>query len=85
VQILSIRSQIEGLVVEEEAFAYLGEIGVRSTLRYAVQLLTPAKVLVTTSGREAITKEDIEEIDGLFYDAKASAKLLLEQQAGYLL
>ena len=28
--------------------------------------------------------EDIEEIDSLFYDAKASAKLLIEQQAGYL-
>ena len=84
VQILSIRSQIEGLTVEEEAFAFLGEIGVRSTLRYAVQLLTPAKVLVQTNGKEVITKEDVEEIDGLFYDAKASAKLLLEQEAGYL-
>mmetsp|Transcript_26533 Transcript_26533/g.55739 ORF Transcript_26533/g.55739 Transcript_26533/m.55739 type:complete len:456 (-) Transcript_26533:365-1732(-) len=84
VQILSIRSQIEGLSVDEEAFAYLGEIGVRSTLRYAVQLLTPAKVLVQTGGREQITKEDVEEIDALFYDAKASAKLLLEQQASYL-
>merc|ERR1712087_1048048 len=84
VQILSIRSQIEAIQVDEEAFAYLGEIGVRSTLRYAVQLLTPAKVLVQTNGREDITKDDIEEIDSLFYDAKASAKLLLEQQAGYL-
>ena len=28
--------------------------------------------------------DDIEEIDGLFYDAKASAKLLAEQKAGYL-
>ena len=84
VQILAIRSQVEGIAVEEEAYAYLGEIGVRSTLRYAVQLLTPAKVVVNTNGREEITKEDIEEIDGLFYDAKASAKLLAEQKAGYL-
>jgi|TARA_B100000524_G_scaffold343318_1_gene239309 RuvB-like protein 1 (pontin 52) len=84
VQILSIRSQIEGLNVEEDAFAHLGNVGVRSSLRYAVQLLTPAKVLIKTSGRDAITKADIEEIDSLFYDAKASAKLLLEQQAGYL-
>ena len=37
-----------------------------------------------TNGKEVITKEDVEEIDGLFYDAKASAKLLLEQEAGYL-
>jgi len=84
VQILAIRAQVEGISVEEEAYAYLGEIGVRSTLRYAVQLLTPSKVVVNTGGREEITKEDIEEIDSLFYDAKASAKLLAEQKAGYL-
>jgi len=84
VQILSIRAQIEGIAVNEEAFAYLGEIGVRSTLRYAVQLLTPAKVLVATNGREEIGRDDVEEIDGLFYDAKASAKLLQEQHAAYL-
>ena len=84
VQILAIRAQTEGIQVEEEAYAYLGEIGVRSTLRYAVQLLTPAKVIVGTNGREVVTKEDVEEIDALFYDAKASAKLLAEQKAGYL-
>ena len=38
-------------------------------------------MLVQTNGKEVITKEDVEEIDGLFYDAKASAKLLLEQEA----
>ena len=32
----------------------------------------------------SVTKEDIEEIDSLFFDAKASAKLLIEQQASYL-
>merc|ERR1712178_174291 len=84
VQILAIRAQTEGIQVEEEAYAYLGEIGVRSTLRYAVQLLTPAKVVLNTNGREEVGKEDIEEIDSLFYDAKASAKLLAEQKAGYL-
>merc|ERR1712216_2178 len=84
VQILSIRAQVEGISVDEEAYAYLGEIGVRSTLRYAVQLLTPAKVVVQTNGREDIGKDDIEEIDSLFYDAKSSAKLLAEQKAGYL-
>merc|ERR1712032_1508059 len=84
VQILSIRAQVEGISVDEEAYAYLGDIGVRSTLRYAVQLLTPARVVVQTNGREDIGKEDIEEIDSLFYDAKSSAKLLAEQKAGYL-
>ena len=76
--------QIEGITVDEEAYAHLGEVGVRSTLRYAVQLLTPAKVVVQTNGRDDIGKDDIEEINSLFYDAKSSAKLLAEQKSGYL-
>ena len=73
-----------GIAVDDEAYATLGEIGVRSTLRYAVQLLTPANVVVKTNGRDEIGKDDIEELDSLFYDAKSSAKLLAEQKAGYL-
>ena len=33
-----------------------------------------------TKKKDTVTKEDVEEIDSLFYDAKASAKLLIEQQ-----
>merc|ERR1711966_16116 len=72
VQIVSIRAQIEMITMDEEALAYLGEVGVRSTLRYAVQLLTPAQCLVKTNGKEIITLGDMEELDSLFFDAKAS-------------
>jgi RuvB-like protein 1 (pontin 52) len=84
VQIVAIRAQIEGIKVEDGAFALLGEIGERSTLRYSVQLLTPSWVLVQTNGRDEVTREDIEEIDSLFFDAKASAKMLMEKQSAYL-
>jgi len=84
VHILSIRAQTEGLVIEEEALLLLGEIGANTSLRYVVQLLTPAAILVKTSGRDAITREDIEEIDSLFFDAKSSAKLLAEQADKYI-
>jgi len=84
VQVVGIRASIEGLVVEEEALLLLGEIGVNTSLRYVVQLLTPASILAKTSGREAVTKEDIEEIDSLFFDAKSSAKLLAEQADKYI-
>ena len=50
---------------------------------YLVQLLTPARIVAQTSGREVITAVDIEEIDDLFKDAKASAKLLAESE-GFL-
>merc|ERR1712139_706233 len=40
-QILSIRAQTEALNVEEDALVLLGEIGARTSLRYAMQSLTP--------------------------------------------
>merc|ERR1712139_474484 len=83
-QVVGIRAQTEGLEIEEDALVQLGEIGANTSLRYVVQLLTPASVLAKTNGREAITREDIEEIDSLFYDAKSSAKLLAEHADKYI-
>jgi RuvB-like protein 1 (pontin 52) len=83
-QVVSIRSMTEGLEIEEEALALLGEIGVNTSLRYVVQLLTPASIMAQTTGRETITKDDIEEIDSLFYDAKSSAKILSDNADKYI-
>jgi RuvB-like protein 1 (pontin 52) len=83
VQIISIRAETESIEVADEALVAMGEIGAKTSLRYAVQLLTPAKIIAETSGREKITDIDVEEIDELFYDAKASAKLLAKSE-GYL-
>lgn len=84
IQILSIRATTESLAMDVDALSYLGEIGARTSLRYAVQLLTPSKILAHTAGRESVSKADVEEIDQLFYDAKASAKHLKDQDQEYL-
>uniref|UniRef100_A0A6V2U2W2 RuvB-like helicase n=2 Tax=Heterosigma akashiwo TaxID=2829 RepID=A0A6V2U2W2_HETAK len=83
VQIIGIRAQAEEIEIEDEALAAIGEIGAKTSLRYAVQMLTPARILAETSGREKIGLGDVEEIDELFFDAKASAKIL-SQSEGYL-
>lgn len=75
-QILKLRASTEGLDIEPEALLALGEIGTRSTLRYAVQLLTPASLTAKTNGRDTINKLDIEEVSTLFLDAKSSARIL---------
>merc|ERR1711998_635846 len=77
-QVVSIRSSTEGLSIDEEALALLAEIGANTSLRYVVQLLTPASIMAKTENRETITKGDIEDIDSLFYDAKSSAKILAD-------
>ena len=84
VQILSIRAQVEGIKLEQESLKLLGEVGVKTTLRYAVQLMTPASILARINGRETISREDVGEINELFYDAKSSAKLLAEQGDKYM-
>merc|ERR1712125_236858 len=83
-QVVAIRSQTEGLDIEDEAVALLGEIGFNTSLRYVVQLLTPASIMARTAGRDTITKDDIEEIDSLFYDAKSSAKILSDNADKYI-
>ncbi|KAK5582004.1 hypothetical protein RB653_003585 [Dictyostelium firmibasis] len=84
VQILTIRASIENHKIDDEALMYLAEIGNTASLRYAIQLLTPASILSKTYSRPSITKEDIEEVTSLFNDAKTSAKLLEQNKSKYL-
>lgn len=84
VQILAIRATVESLTLDDDALALLGDIGQRTSLRYAVQLLTPSRILASTMGRKKIAVDDVEAIDDLFYDAKASALLLAKQADKYL-
>ncbi|XP_013383516.1 ruvB-like 1 [Lingula anatina] len=84
IQILKIRAQTEGNSIGEESLGELGTIGVKSTLRYANQLLTPASILAKINGKDSIGKDEVDEINELFYDAKSSAKILAEQEDKYM-
>jgi RuvB-like protein 1 (pontin 52) len=55
-----------------------------SSVRYAAQLLTPASLLGRVQGKEGVEREQVEEINELFYDAKSSAKILQDQQHKYM-
>ena len=79
-KILAIRASTENIKLTPEALAYLGEVGDRTSLRYCVQLLSPAWVLANTKGKSEISKEEIVDVNELFYDAKESAKLLMQQR-----
>jgi len=76
VQILAIRASTENLQIEDAALQYLGDIGTRTSLRYAVQLLTPSKIVAETLGRSRITVQDVQQVDDLFLDGKSSGQRL---------
>lgn len=76
-EVLRLRTKTEGLLVAEDALEKLTDQGVNSSLRYALQLLTPASILARLAKRTEITVPDVEETaGGLFMDARQSAQLL---------
>lgn len=83
-QIAKLRATTEGLQIEDEALSTLGELGTKTTLRYVVQLLTPAALTAKINERTTIKKEDIEEVNSLFLDAKSSAKILTQNQDKFM-
>ena len=84
VQIIAIRAETESISIESDALAAMGEIGANTSLRYVVQMIAPARIVAETCGRDVISSDDIEEVNDLFLDAKASSKMLMKSE-GYLM
>jgi RuvB-like protein 1 (pontin 52) len=75
-RIVKIRATTEGVSVTEAAIDKIAEHGVRISLRYCLQLLTPASILARVNGRSQIDVQDIAECEDLFLDARRSAAVL---------
>ncbi|AIF69808.1 TATA binding protein (TBP)-interacting protein (TIP49) [Palaeococcus pacificus DY20341] len=67
-EIVKIRASEEGIEISEDAIEYLAELGEKTSLRYAVQLLAPASVLA----RGMVEKEHIEKAKEYFADIRRS-------------
>ncbi len=74
--IISLRSKLEGLTLTEGAAEKVAKNGVDVSLRYALQLLTPAGILARVGGRKEIDVADVEECEDLFIDARRSAAIV---------
>ena len=79
-KILEIRLKEEKVQMEEEALNHLTDIGTKTSLRYAVQLIAPASNIASYHKRRRIKKEDVEEAAKLFVDVKKSMKYLKEYE-----
>lgn len=84
IHILGIRAATEGIQLEPDALAKLGEVGQKTSLRYAVQLLSPCKTLADTQGKSSVTLQDVEETVQMFCHTKDSVKLLKEQSSKFV-
>merc|ERR1711937_183144 len=82
--IVNIRAQVEDIKLDKDALEAFGEIGSKSSLRYATQLLTPCNILAQIAGNDQVSKDEVDEVKELYLDAKRSADMLKENSSSYL-
>lgn len=71
--IIRLRAKTEALAIAEPALETVAEYGVKVSLRYALQLLTPASILARVAGKKEIERDEVDECVDLFIDAGRSA------------
>jgi TBP-interacting protein len=83
-EIISIRAEEEDVKLSNDALEELVKIGQETSLRYAVQLLEPARIIALNEGREEIGVEDVRRARELFIDVKSSVEYLKEYEEKFL-
>lgn len=83
--IVRLRAKIEGLNITDPALEKVAEHGSKISMRYALQLLTPASILARVNGRPGgIEEADVAECEDLFLDAKRSASIVNKDSGSFL-
>ncbi|MDI6691051.1 MAG: RuvB-like domain-containing protein [Candidatus Bathyarchaeota archaeon] len=75
-EILSIRAREEKVTIENDALERLTNIGAKSSLRYAVQLLSLSAQNAIAMKHKSVTLEDVERVDALFMDVGEASEHL---------
>ncbi len=83
-EILKIRAGEENIKLSDDALEFLTELGVKVSLRYAIQLMAPAFERAKLNGRNEVTREDIEALRGVFASVEESVEHLKQYEEKYL-
>jgi TBP-interacting protein len=79
-EILKIRCKEEKIEMEKDAIQRLTDVGSKSSLRYAVGLLSLAAQNAKTAKRKKVILKDIERVDKLFMDIGEAADYLKKHE-----
>lgn len=83
-KILNIRCEEEEVEMSEDAKALLTKIGVDTSLRYAIHLITAAALACQKRKGRVVEMEDISLVYNLFYDVNRSTQYLMEYQSEFM-
>ncbi len=75
-EIIRIRADEEEVPLVDEALEKLADIGVENSLRYAIQLLEPSRIIAERRGRLKVEPEDVDAAARLFSDVKRSVEAI---------
>lgn len=80
-QIIKIRCDEEDVSLEDEALKELTSIAEKSSLRYAIQLITTSNLIARRRKSKEVSVKDINHAYRLFLDEKRSSKFLEEYES----
>ncbi|KAF9550045.1 RuvB-like 2, partial [Lunasporangiospora selenospora] len=83
-QILTIRCDEEDVQMTEDAKDILTRIGMETSLRYSIHLITAASFVAKKRKATAVDVADIKRVYSLFLDEKRSVQMLKEYQGQYM-
>jgi len=83
-EIIKIRAEEEDVKLTSGALEALVKIASQRSLRYAVQLLQPARIVAERKGRTEVKEEDVYEVSKLFIDLSESVRLAKEWESKLL-
>lgn len=83
-KILDIRCQEEDVEMSGDGKVLLTKIGVDTSLRYAIHLITSAALACQKRKGKVVEMEDISRVYELFWDVKRSTQYLMEYQSQYM-
>ncbi|XP_055942153.1 ruvB-like 2 [Argiope bruennichi] len=83
-KILKIRCEEEDVEMSDDALLVLTKIGVETSLRYAIQLITAASLVCQKRKGTEVTIADVKRVYTLFLDEARSSQFLNEYQSDFM-
>merc|ERR1740130_1866305 len=83
-KILQIRCEEEDVEMTDDALSLLTRIGLDTTLRYAIHMITAAHLVCTKRQGTEVAIEDIKKVYTLFMDLKRSVKMLEDYHQDFM-
>merc|ERR1719498_567970 len=83
-KIVDIRAEEEDVEMTDDAKDLLTKIGVESTLRYAIHLITVSNLCAMKRKAQEVDVQDIRKVYSLFVDVKRSTQFLMEYNQEFM-